>query len=657
MKESRNEKMLLSMDLVDDHFVEEARQITSGKIKTQDRKKRGFKKAAMIAASLMVVLTAFNLWLFLPFPAQPSPLSMYKDSEYYPIIEKLNTYFNVYTTSASAPKNNFEKILSTFIVSKSTGTPLDGSSANNPSFMDKGNSMGKPVYHETTDNQVEGVIEGDKFKRSDKYIYYLYYDSSVTPPEAFLSIYSIEGTESQEVGSYAVGNDYTDTYSRNIEIYLSQDCSTVYLVIPFDSFFNSPRNPSFVRVQALDVRDPKNVQKTADVRISGTYLSSRMIDDELLLLTDFSVKTPINFSDESTFIPQINTGKGPQSIPMDNIICPDTITGSHYTVACKLKGASLTVSDSAAFLSYASAVYVSKDNIFATRTYTDWDYSDTNVQSRTITEIMGISYTDDQFTPLGSVSVAGSVKNQYSLDEYNGILRIVTSTSELRDSSSQQVWNASLYCVDLCDWSIRAKVEKFAPEGESAESVRFDKDYAYVCTAEVRLMTDPVYFFDLSDLDNITYKDTGTIDGYSTSLVNFGDGYLLGIGIDKDASGWIFKVEIYKETDTGVESVCAYELPFTTYSQDYKSYYIDRARQVIGIGIEQDPEYYGYSSSDESRYLLLHFDESEELSVVFNEPLAGENSVKRGVWIDNYFYLFGSRGFSVDFKVIEVNID
>lgn len=653
MKESRNEKMLLAMDLVDEQYIDEARQIASGKVKTKERKNRTLKRASLIAACFAVAFTALNLWLFLPLQEEPLPIVIYKDSEYYPLIEKFNTYFNIYDKKPT-PKNNFEKLLNKFIIAKSypdgsalSGTPHQNSPENS---MSKGPS--DSLYQEITDNQVEGVIEGDKFKRSDKYIYYLYDEHSGAKKKPVISIYSIEGADSKQVSTYTVEYDYTCNYTDEVEIYLSQDCSTIYIVLPFDSYFDSTANPSYVQVQALDVSDPENVQQIAETRISGSYLSSRMVDDELLVLTDFTVKWSLNFADASTFVPKISTAEGTTIVPMENIICPDTLTTPHYTVACKLSGKSLALSDSAAFLSYASTVYVSQDNIFATRTYNDY----TNNHGITMTEILGISYSEDKFNHLGSVSVPGSVKNQYSLDEYNGILRVVTSTSERYvNSQLKRIRNASLYCIDLCDWSIRAKVENFAPDGETAESVRFDQNYAYVCTAEIRTFRDPVYFFDLSDLNHITYKDTGTIDGYSTSLVNFGNGYLLGIGVG--AFDYIFKIEIYRETETGVESVCAYELVGTWYSTDYKSYYIDREHQIIGLGIEQDAEYYGYPTSDEeSRYLLLHFNGSE-LSVIFNEPLVGENPIKRGVLIDNYFYLFGVLKSSVYFKVIEVNLD
>jgi len=172
-----------------------------------------------------------------------------------------------------------------------------------------------------------------------------------------------------------------------------------------------------------------------------------------------------------------------------------------------------------------------------------------------------------------------------------------------------------------------AKVENFAPDNEQAESVRFDGDTAYVCTAEVITMTDPVYFFDLSDLNNITWKDTGTIDGYSSSLVNFGNGFLLGIGY---GAGRELKIEVYEEVGNKVESVCAYQLN-ASFNEEYKAYYIDREKGLIGIGVN-------LWDSWQTAYLLLHFDgyQIHELERVETER---SYDLLRGVVVDGYLYV------------------
>ena len=177
-------------------------------------------------------------------------------------------------------------------------------------------------------------------------------------------------------------------------------------------------------------------------------------------------------------------------------------------------------------------------------------------------------------------------------------------------------------------------MERFAPQGESVQSVRFDKDKAYVCTAIV--LTDPVFVFDLSDLNNITYKDTGTITGYSSSLINFGEDYLLGIGYG--ASFDTMKLEIYTETATGVESVCSYEMPNCYFASEYKSYYINRDKHLIGIGYD---DYNQINETDFINHYTLFLFDGYDFVKLIDEEITGFNDYKRAVLIDGYFYMFG----------------
>ena len=177
----------------------------------------------------------------------------------------------------------------------------------------------------------------------------------------------------------------------------------------------------------------------------------------------------------------------------------------------------------------------------------------------------------------------------------------------------------------------------FAPVGEVIKSVRFDKELAYVCTLlelSEQVLLDPVFFFDLSDLNNITSKDTGTIEGFSTSLINFGDGYLLGIGRGGSSN---FKVEVYEETEDGVRSVCSFEPGASGYSTEYKSYYVDRENKLVGIGIVDRWL---------NEYLLLHFD-GYEIVKLAEVSLDGDTANMRGVYIDGYMYMFGKGEFKV----------
>ncbi|MBQ8174472.1 MAG: beta-propeller domain-containing protein [Clostridia bacterium] len=630
---------------IDDRFVEEA--TPGGRV----RRRRRF--VALVAACLsLVLLIPCGVYLFTPFDTTPPDVSDYKNSPYYPIIERLNEYSYV----RPAYQNYFE-LLTDRVENGIDDLFGSGKGTNNapseaPSSPGGGNMSNDGVgeYVEVTDNQVAGVIEGDLIKRSSTHIYYLH--------NSALSVYRIAGEETEQVGRYipnAGDDEYSKTWNGAWEMYLSADCRTVTLVAPY----YSKETESAVQVISLDVSDPASISVTSRFTVTGGYLSSRSVNGKLMLMTEFYAKT--DFDDESSFIPQIDMGNGCESIPIDSILFPDELTSRRYTVVCQLDEATLSYEGSAAFLSYSDELYVSAKHIFATRSFASVTPTENEkALHEDMTEISCLSYGTDGFGYRGSVTVKGRVKDQYSMDEYNGMLRVVTSTTQITmnyDKKGQGDYNlhgvitsssvaresANLYCIDISTWETVGEVIGFAPQGETVESVRFDGEAAYVCTAMVVLLTDPVFFFDLSDPTSITYTDTGTIDGYSSSLVSMGDGFLLGIGVG--AKNGSLKIEVYEEDGDRVVSVCSYEIEFCSFSSDYKAYYIDRENGLIGLGVAD----YSYTADSIYRYILLHFD-GYELHELADEPLGGIYDTQRGVYIEDYFYMFGAD----DCKVIKI---
>lgn len=638
----KKENWFKSLNLADDKFLAEANPNT----KTKSLRKKRI-TISIIAAAACLVLVMCNLWLFLPFDNNLPDVSRYSDSEYYEIIKKLNAL------RYEKPKynNNFEYLTDNFLDFfspnlKGEMMEITDESAPGAGMDGTGNSVAEKdneTYNEITDNQTEGIIEADRIKRSDKHIFYL--DNQT------LRIYSIEGLNSKELGHVRLYNESQNYYLNKWEFYLSEDCKTATVIT---QFYNKDKKLC-VGVIALDVSNPQKIVEKNRIEITGGYMSSRMTDGKLLLLTEFVFEqSDIDFDDESTFLPQINTGNGMKPIPASNISSPDKINDTRYTIAMMLDENSLSFKGTAAFLSYSDDVYVSKEHIFLTRVFADVkkDENENKVRN-SMTEISCLTYNGKTFESKGSVTVRGYVKDQWSMDEYEGILRVVTTTNattvqenvyRYEENVSSDILvtatgnsNASLYCVDLKSFKVIAKVEDFAPPREEVQSVRFDKNIAYVCTSIE--MSDPVFFFDLTDLENITYKETGTIEGYSTSLINFENGKLLGIG----RADWsTFKVEIYEETEDGVVGFCKYELQGADYSTEYKSYYIDRENQLIGLGVNL----YNSTEPQRQRYIVLYFD-GYNLVEVANVPLEGVSEFQRGVFIDDYMYMFGENDFKV----------
>ena len=638
-------KWFRAMDLVDEQYIEEAdpnRQVIPL------RKRRMI--TTLVASAACLALTLTSLWLFLPYDSNLPSIEHHENNEYYAVIEKLNAL----KKEDNKYSNNFEMITDDVgdlllggvkgdVIVPEAAPEADGSSRGDgdPNY----GSTTSGTYEEITDNQVEGITEADRIKRSNTHIFYLDGDT--------LKIFNIAGLESGMVGQIILDENTASAYKSQWEFYLSADCKTATV---FTKYQNESKQLC-VGVISIDVSDPAKPAEKNRVEIVGNYLSSRVTDGNILLITEFVMnKKDMDFHKEETFLPRING----ESIPADCIILPEKVNSTRYTVVLKLDESTLKIEGQSAFLSYSENVYVSHNNIFLTHVYADTKKDGEYSVRNSMTEITALSHKDS-FEKKGTAVVRGYVKDQWSMDEYEGILRVVTTTNatKIPEKYFQGGYisletlitatgdsNASLYCIDLKNFNVVAKVEDFAPPREEVRSVRFDKTTAYVCTAiEV---SDPVYFFDLSDLHNITYKETGNIDGFSSSLVNMGNGYLLGIGQEN----WdTFKVEIYTETETGVEGFCKYTRQNVMYSEDYKAYYIDRENQLIGLGIiDYSRDFLVDKPSPDtvnSRYILLHFD-GYNLIELLNVELPGDNSLKRGVYIDGYMYLFGENSFLVE---------
>lgn len=603
-------------------------------IKKKAHKIKSRRRIAWSCAAAFVVVLAFTL--FLPYNHQLPNTDRYQGSPYYKLIPGINKV----TYQPPVHKNNYERLKS--LLSGMTlyaptspdfiagGIVMEDAAIGSPSYGVTAMPEASPndtsqKYEEVTDNQVQGVIESDIFKRSDQYIYYL--------RNNILSVYSIEKEASDKIAEITLPMD-NEVYSYNFEMFLSQDCTTLTVI----SQQGIKKLGACTVVYALDVTDPNNIVVQQPQYFRGSYISSRMVNGDLLLIYNYRISGEIDFDKPETFVPTYGKMKDMTPIAADNIYCPaEEPNSARYTVIAKLDGKTLQVQDTVALLSYSNQIYVSQTAVYATYGCTlTTKEGELTVQS-TSTEITGISYTGDDLTVLGSVTVDGNVKDQYSMDEYDGILRIATSTSVVTGrmmSTEYYAWmdvehreeNCNLYCIDLRNWEVAASVIAFAPEGEEVTSARFDGPAGYICTAEIVILSDPVYFFDLSDISNITYKHTPVIDGYSSSLINFGE-YLLGIGYNENRQ---LKIEVYEETPDGVEPITAYERE-AWFSEDYKSYYIDRERNIIGLSIGD----YG----KETCYVLLYFD-GYELQQIKEIPISGAYvGTARADIIDGYLYL------------------
>ncbi len=632
---------------IDPKYIEEATP-TAQKAATavpppQKRPARPWRRlwpAAMAACLCVAMMISAAVWLIPDREApsgnriinKPFPGMMADAKDYNHVFDQLDAYRENHIFTEEADED--DALVGDAVVPEDAapGATLDGSIETTPSKEEAPTpdetEASDDAYQEITDNQVAGVIEGDRIKRTKTHIFYLRQNSS-SQSAPVLEIYTIAKEDSKKVGSYEMSVEYVNAK----EFYLSSDGRTVTVIAVHNSR---------THVLSLDVSKPESIEEKGEVAVDGAIKTSRLTGGTFLLITQYRAGyyNKDTERDAETYIPKVNSGEGDELIAPADIWVDGTPCSDVFTILVMMDPETLEIKSQKAFLAFSGEPYVNTDAIYLTRQF----YAD----KETHTGILGVVYNGEGFGYLGECEVEGYILNQYSMDAYNGVFRLVTTVL-----CNGEV-NASLYCIDLETWQTVASVENFAPAGEDVRSVRFDGDKAYVCTA-IR-QTDPVFYFDLSNLDNITVKDTGDIAGFSTSLIQLGNGYLMGVG--SDSLG--MKLEVYRETADAVESVAVYradDMDYSSAASEYKSYYIDRAQGLFGLSYRA----FNYRGSSVSFYVLLQFDqESETLRTLVKQEILSSfeeygryinlNNT-RGVVIDGYLYLFA--GYS-EFYVIKL---
>lgn len=610
----------------------------------RNKRKRIFTLAAATAAA--AVLVVFGLVLFVPYTVGGTDITAYKSSEYYDVIQKL--YGLTYSPHRT---NNFTEWFGGLGSGEKGGAVMDGDISS--TAPEGGND-----YRETTLNQTEGVTEGDLFKRNGKHMFYLGYSSPkyevifednnksvvrvVRDAAYVLRVYTLAGEDSRKVAEYTIlpeGDMSFNGYGDEREMYLSEDSSTVTVLTPC---YDGSAGVVYTAVISIDVSDIDDIAEKSRTYVSGRYLSSRVADGSMLVISDFTVRSEVDFGNPALYLPHAGKIGQLQALSAEDIICPENANTARYTVIYSLDG-DRNVTDSVALMSFSDDVYVSKNNLFVTREYTERVTTGNEFQltyTYDKSEIRIIPYGGGGLGDTRSVTVSGTVRDRFCLDEYDGTLRAATTVGVRANSYTYKGADpykgvfgdrCLLYCIDMNTLEVTAKVSDFAPVGESVKSARFYGDTAYVCTAEenfdIGTIWDPVFAFDLGDLSNITYKDTGTIPGYSLTLTQFAYDTLLGIGFGDDR--FTLKIELYEQTDSAVKSVAKHEVTPVRFSDEFKAYMIDAKNGLVGLGV----------TGADTSYKIFRYD-GYDLTEIYSVKMAtSEPDDMRAVEVGGHIYI------------------
>ena len=158
--------------------------------------------------------------------------------------------------------------------------------------------------------------------------------------------------------------------------------------------------------------------------------------------------------------------------------------------------------------------------------------------------ISTISIFDYSLNAVGTIRLSGSILNQFSIDEHNNYLRVVSTNTAMEETRLNAI---SIY--DLSTLQRVGYLDKDIGLGRQiVKSVRYDNDTCYVVTYE---NTDPLYEIDLTDVTSPKIVSIYKAPGWSNYLHTFeinGEQYLFGIGYDDDRC--TRKISVYKNDET-----------------------------------------------------------------------------------------------------------
>lgn len=517
------------------------------------------------------------------------------------------------------------------------------------------------LYYSGTNIQVEGVDEGDIVKTDGTYLYII--------REYELIILQVNGQEVTEVSHTMVGAavDNEEQESGAIlnseklpqELYL---CGDRAVIISSDYEYSdlpdgTSESKTCTDVDIYDLTNREAPAAVASLGQDGYSIASRMIGDTLFLVTSYYPDSPDPGRVE-TFAPC--TYRDGERTPLEcgsiaMLPNDDTMT---FSVLGSYSVPDAGVIGTQSILGGGDTVYMNANNLYLCRlafsdTVTETKNEDPYVVTSHIdsvdTVISRYAVNDNQLSYCASGTVAGGLLNQFSLDEKDGNLRVVTTeersnyrvyVDEANDfenykhdsdekSNDLYVLNADLKPV--------GSVTGIA-DGEQVYSVRFQGDYGYLCTYRT---TDPIFAVDLTDPAAPEVVGEVKLSGYSDYLHVWNDDLLFGLGMETqevtDENGTTAKLDGMKmvminKTDpahlseAGVMSVNA---DYSEALTNHKAILVDPARNLIAFPVEGSYLVYGYTPEE-------GFALRAEISV------SEWDWHNRGVVIGDYFYVCGS---------------
>ena len=430
--------------------------------------------------------------------------------------EDLKKYFETYLALEQAAYNRIEN---------EAEIATEDSASNSAKEQDFG--VGGSDFS-TTNNQVDGIEEGDISVTDGKYLYTLS-DNRVVIIDA----------KGLQVVKHITG--VKNAYPTNLMLHDKMLIITYtdYVELQTGRYYDGK---SITKLAFYDVSDAKNPKLIREVGQDGNMINVRKSGNHLYLVTS---NTPNYW-----ILPEVPTielrpatfDNGEEKLlPFDKIrVLPESIDPSYIIVsAIDVSNVANAIWTTESFLGNSGQLYMSQNAIYIASMNYGWLSITSSTEETSLvdgnsvalpsteneTTIYKINIDKTKISMVAEGKVKGSILNQYSMDEHNGHFRIATTEGNSWGSNADS--KNHLFILDSNLKQVGA-VNDLA-KGERIYSARFMGDKAYLVTFKE---TDPLFVIDTSNPKSPKVLGELKIPGFSNYLHPIDENHLLGIGYE-----------------------------------------------------------------------------------------------------------------------------
>ncbi|PLX33787.1 MAG: hypothetical protein C0604_02925 [Clostridiales bacterium] len=491
-----------------------------------------------------------------------------------------------------------------------------------------------------TNEQVEGVNEADVVKTDGRFIYVAagesvkIYDSNNGRP--FLAD-EIKMTVDSETGEYVQFSEMYIDQGRLVVLGTRSGFENWIRPIPEPMEemetsimpWGGDRSYVWCGIYEVDAKGKTNLVK--ELEIEGSMLSSRKKDETVYLVVNKHLyRYGIDTGGILPLIRDTALGNGYSELSIDSIMYYPKRVSSNYLIL-----AAIDIEDGnepaviEAFLGSGNLVYMSNNALYvAGRDYSSFWGAVTNIAKFTI------DGTKIGFA--GGGMVEGSILNQFSMDEYEGKLRLATSNWQGENVNAIHVLDENL--------NETGSVENLA-RGERIYSVRFMGDRGYVVTFR---QIDHLFVLDLSNPEAPKVTGELKVPGFSNYLHPVSEDMLLGIGQSIDEKTGMqegIKLSIFDVSDDGkpVETnnlVLGGSGSYAEVLSNHKALMLNLNEDMIGFDAVLANVTGDYSKSNFYGAAIIEVTKDGSISIlklISNEGIHASR-VKRIIYIGDFLY-------------------